>query len=82
MSKEAKPQPVAEAIVEADKDQNALDEIINDIMGYTSCIETPFGETCSLYADNYTKGKAYYPIEKIINSNVRPFIINQPHIAS
>lgn len=42
------------------------EEILRNIVGYSTLIDTPFGQRCALYADHTATGRPFKMIEDMI----------------
>jgi selenocysteine lyase/cysteine desulfurase len=54
----------------------SLEYIIDNIIGYSTLIDTPFGRLCSVYADHTATGRPFRPIENLIQKKIKPMIAN------
>ncbi|KAL4488017.1 hypothetical protein ABPG72_009355 [Tetrahymena utriculariae] len=58
--------------------QSGMDkeEILRNIIGYSTLIDTPFGQRCALYADHTATGRPFKMIEDMIQQKIKPMVAN------
>ncbi|EGR31066.1 hypothetical protein IMG5_117910 [Ichthyophthirius multifiliis] len=52
------------------------DQILQNIIGYSTIIKTPFGQKLALYADHTATGRPFQLIEDIIAQKIKPMLAN------
>lgn len=53
-----------------------IEEILSNIVGYSTIIDTPYGERCAVYADHTATGRPFRMIETLVSQKIKPMIAN------